>query len=81
MIGRRRPTVTGILSEIITCLGPCNRCGKRSFAGEPIPKYRRYHRPIVHLPSFCSDDSRREFDRNAHNQEVGVLQSTPASAR
>ena len=26
---------------------------------EPIPKYRRYHRPIVHLPSFCSHHSRR----------------------
>jgi hypothetical protein len=24
-----------------------------------IPKYRRYHRPIVRLPNFCSDDSRR----------------------
>ena len=31
----------------------------RWFAREPIPKYRRYHRPIVHLPGFCSDDSRR----------------------
>jgi hypothetical protein len=28
-------------------------------AVEPIPKYRRYHRPIVHLPSFCSDDTRQ----------------------
>ncbi len=25
-------------------------------SSEPIPKYRRYHRPIVHLPCFCSDD-------------------------
>ena len=25
---------------------------------EPIPRYGQYHRPIVHLPSFCSDDSR-----------------------
>jgi hypothetical protein len=38
---------------------PCNRSGKRSLAGEPIPKYRRYYRLIIHLPSFCSDDSRR----------------------
>src|SRR5580693_6329891 len=35
------------------------KCGKRSLAGEPISKYRRYYRPIVHLPSFCSDESRR----------------------
>ena len=34
--------------------------GEHFLAGEPIPKYRQYHRPIVHLPSFCSDLSRRE---------------------
>src|ERR1700733_5948932 len=39
----------------------CNmkKCGKRAIGGEPIPKYRRYYRPIVRLQRFCSDRWRR----------------------
>ena len=29
-----------------------------ALGGRAIPKYRRYYRPIVHLRSFCSHDSR-----------------------
>jgi hypothetical protein len=47
------------LTRLTRSVCTMKKCGKSSLAGEPISRYRRYYRPIVHVSSFCSDNLRR----------------------
>jgi hypothetical protein len=41
-------------------------------ADQPIPKYRRYQRPIVRLRRFCCDDARRRrFKAKSLSRGIG----------